>query len=51
MKVSKTILQLIILFLVLAGIAFSNTIDESWKIFDDTSVGEVKIIISLVALG
>ena len=45
MKISKICSQLIVLSLVLTGIAFGNTSDESWKIFDDSSVGEVKIII------
>jgi len=50
MNISKTTFLLIIFFLVSTGIAFSNTNDESWKIFDDSSVGEVKIIIDTAFL-
>lgn len=45
MKISKITSHFIILFIVTSGLVFSNTANESWKIFDDTSVGEVKIII------
>ncbi len=45
MKAIKIIASLLMLFLVSIGLVFSNTLDESWKVFDDTSVGEVRILI------
>jgi len=46
MKVSKIFLQFTILLLVFSGIAFTTTTnDQSWKIFDDSAVAEISILI------
>ena len=45
MKIIKIIIWIILFFILLAGNASTSQTDESWKVFDDTSVGEVKIII------
>ena len=50
MKISKFILRVFFFFLIAIGSAFTSVNDESWKIFDDASVGEVKIIINPIFL-
>ena len=45
MKVSKIIALCFILLIVSVGIAFENQSDQSWMVFDDTSVGEARILI------
>ncbi len=45
MKWLKIIAPIIILLSASIGIAFENQSDQSWKVFDDSSVGELNILI------
>lgn len=45
MKITKLMALWFLLHIVSAGTASDSQIDDSWKVFDDTSVGEVKILI------